>query len=245
MNYKAILFDFDGVIAHTRPIIQQALWAFFRERQIEVAESEYADDGWVTKSLEQICTMLRENHGIHLEAPDLRTEIWKTQLALMEAGLESDPTLIPFLEYCRNEGIRIAIGSNSGRSRIEWVLEKMGIDKYFLLQQWSLSPTLSKGEGVSPPSGDLGGLTGWGIFAIIWATDITHHKPHPEVWTKCAEMLEVPIDSCLVIEDGLPGLTGTKQCGARAVYYHRFCRPEKACMEIAERSVGSFAELFE
>lgn len=142
MNYKAVLFDFDGVIAHTRPIIQQALWAFFRERQIEVAESEYADNGWVTKSLEQICTMLRENHDIRLEAPDLRTEIWKTQLALMEAGLESDPTLIPFLEYCKNEGIRIAIGSNSGRSRIEWVLKKMGIEKYFALSENKKNSTM-------------------------------------------------------------------------------------------------------
>jgi beta-phosphoglucomutase-like phosphatase (HAD superfamily) len=60
---------------------------------------------------------------------------------------------------------------------------------------------------------------------------------------KCSEMLEVPITECLVIEDGLPGLTGAKACGARSVYYHRFCRPEKACMELSERSVESFEEL--
>jgi beta-phosphoglucomutase-like phosphatase (HAD superfamily) len=58
-------------------------------------------------------------------------------------------------------------------------------------------------------------------------------------------MLGVSLTECLIIEDGLPGLTGAKQCGARGVYYHRFCRPEKACIEIAERSVESFSELLE
>ncbi len=58
-------------------------------------------------------------------------------------------------------------------------------------------------------------------------------------------MLEIPLKDCLVIEDGLPGLTGAKQCGAQSVYYHRFCRLEKACMEIAEKSVENFSELLD
>ena len=74
---------------------------------------------------------------------------------------------------------------------------------------------------------------------------LTHHKPDPEVWIRCAEMLETPIEQCLVIEDGLPGLTGAKTCGARGIYYYRFCRTEEACMELAEKSVESFSELLE
>lgn len=52
---------------------------------------------------------------------------------------------------------------------------------------------------------------------------LIHHKPDPEVWIRCAEMLEIPLSECIVIEDGLPGLTGAKACGVRSVYYHRFC----------------------
>ncbi len=77
------------------------------------------------------------------------------------------------------------------------------------------------------------------------ANDITHHKPDPEVWIRCAEILEVQPNECLIIEDGLPGLTGAKQCSAHTVYYHRFRKPEKACIELAEKSVESFSELFE
>jgi beta-phosphoglucomutase-like phosphatase (HAD superfamily) len=103
------------------------------------------------------------------------------------------------------------------------VIKKMGIDHYFLCD-------------VEKPER-------W--YAIIGATDITKHKPDPEVWIKCAELFEIPPHQCLVIEDHLPGLTGAKQCGAIGIYYHHFCKPDKACMEIAEKSVESFSELLD
>jgi beta-phosphoglucomutase len=221
--FRAVLFDFDGVIAHTHPIIQQALWKFFRERKMAIAESEFHENGWASKSLVQISTILWEKYDIHLEVDEIRSHIWHTQVELMDMGLESDPSLIPFLEYCRQRYIQIAIGSNSIRNRVEWVIKKMKIDDYFL-------------HDVTHPEQ-------W--YRIIGATELTHHKPDPEVWIKSAEMLEIPIEECLIIEDGLPGLTGAKECGARGIYYQRFCRPEKACVEIAEKSIGSFSELLQ
>lgn len=50
---------------------------------------------------------------------------------------------------------------------------------------------------------------------ILGANDITRHKPDPEVWIRCAEELGIPTTECVVIENGLPGLTGAQVCGAR------------------------------
>ncbi len=131
-NISAVFFDFDGVIAHTIPIFRQAMFRFFREKNISVQESDFEADGWASKSLAQFCSILSEQYDIHLEVQELRTQIWQTQVDLINAGLESDPSLIPFLEYCKASGISIAIGSNSFRDRVEWVIKKMGIDTYFL-----------------------------------------------------------------------------------------------------------------
>lgn len=191
--------------------MKQVLWKFFSDKNIEIAEKEYEEDAWASKSLDQVCESLETNHNIILEVGELRKNIWEGQKALFSAGLESDPSLILLLEYAQKCQIPVAIGTNSTRPRVEWALELMQINSYF---QW-----------------------------IIGANDLTHHKPDPEVWLKCSEIVEVPISECLVIEDGLPGLTGAKTCGARSIYYHRFCRPEKACMELAEKSVESFEEL--
>lgn len=130
--FQAVFFDFDGVIAHTIPIFRQALFQFFREKELKVVESEFESDGWASKSLGQFCTILAERYDIHFEVNELRGQIWQAQVDLMNAGLESDPSLIPFLEYCKASGILVAIGSNSFRDRIEWVVKKMKIDEYFL-----------------------------------------------------------------------------------------------------------------
>lgn len=130
-SFSAVLFDFDGVIAHTQPIMKQALWKFFREEQMAVAEQEYEEDSWASKSLDQVCESLQKNHNIVLDVVELRKNIWETQRALFTAGLESDPALIPFLEYLRNTGTPRAIGTNSTRERVEWVIKLMNIDSYF------------------------------------------------------------------------------------------------------------------
>lgn len=219
--FWAILFDFDGVIAHTLGIVKHSLSQLFSKNNLHLEDDEFESWKWWTKSLVQLSAILKEKYHIELDPPAIHAHIWETQKALFEEWLESDPSLIPFLEYCKSTDKKVAIGSNSGTSRIEWVVQLLQLEKYFLYDE-------TKPEK-------------W--YTIIGANMLTHHKPDPEVWLKCAEMLEVPITECLVIEDGLPGLTGASQCGARGIYYHRFCRPEDACIELAEKSVESFEEL--
>lgn len=220
-DFSAVLFDFDGVIAHTLGIVKHSLVQLFQKNNLPLDEDEFESWKWGTKSLVQLSAILKEKYNIELDPPAIHAHIWETQKALFEAWLESDPSLIPFLEYCKSSDKKIAIGSNSGTSRIEWVVQLLQLEKYFRYDE-------TKPEK-------------W--YTIIGANMLTNHKPDPEVWLKCAEMLETPITDCLVIEDGLPGLTGASQCWARGIYYHRFCRPEEACIELAEKSVESFEEL--
>jgi beta-phosphoglucomutase len=218
----AILFDFDGVIVNSLWFYRHTWEQFIAKSHLPLKSSIFEKEGFFTKSLVQVCQILKEKYNIELDKQKLIDETLVIEQTLMAEGLEYDPTLIPFLEYCKKQNIKIAIGSNSGMRRIMWVLEKIGIEKYFLHhpeypERW---------------------------YNMVSANDIMHHKPDPEVWIKCADMLGVSLNDCLVIEDGLPGLTGARQCWARGIYYHRFCRPEKACVELAEKNVESFSELF-
>lgn len=128
---RAILLDFDGVIAHTAPIVQQALWRFFREREIMILEKDFRDDGYAAKSLEQVCDIIAHKYNIVLDVADLRKQIWQTQVDLMNEGLISDPSLLVLLELCEKKNISVGIGSNSVSTRIEWILDTMHIRKYF------------------------------------------------------------------------------------------------------------------
>ena len=52
---------------------------------------------------------------------------------------------------------------------------------------------------------------------IVDGTDITHSKPHPEVFLKAAERLSVKPDDCIVVEDALAGINAARSAGMFAV----------------------------
>lgn len=108
-NISAVLFDFDGVLGHTIPIYKQAIFTFFKQKQLAVSENDFEQDGWASKSLEQLCEILASKYDIQLSSDELRKQIWQTQVDMINMGLESDPTLIPFLEFCEKTGKKLAI----------------------------------------------------------------------------------------------------------------------------------------
>ncbi len=53
--------------------------------------------------------------------------------------------------------------------------------------------------------------------AIIDGGQVTHGKPHPEVFLLAAEALQLPKENCLVVEDGRSGVEAGKRCGMRVL----------------------------
>ena len=48
---------------------------------------------------------------------------------------------------------------------------------------------------------------------LVSADDITHSKPHPETFLKCAELMGVQPEVCQVFEDGEPGIRAAEAAG--------------------------------
>lgn len=64
----------------------------------------------------------------------------------------------------------------------------------------------------------VAGAVPFGAFDVIVAgDDVTHPKPHPEAYLRAAELLGVPIGSCVAIEDSPPGLASAVASGAAVV----------------------------
>jgi mannitol-1-/sugar-/sorbitol-6-/2-deoxyglucose-6-phosphatase len=53
--------------------------------------------------------------------------------------------------------------------------------------------------------------------ATVSAEFMEHGKPHPEVFLKCAEELDVSPDDCIVIEDSPNGVKAAKAAGMRVI----------------------------
>ena len=48
---------------------------------------------------------------------------------------------------------------------------------------------------------------------IVTADDVPHPKPEPDIFLKCAELMQVPPEFCQVFEDGAPGFTAARRAG--------------------------------
>jgi beta-phosphoglucomutase family hydrolase len=48
---------------------------------------------------------------------------------------------------------------------------------------------------------------------IVTANDVTHHKPHPETFLRCAELMGVAPEVCEVFEDGDLGIEAARRAG--------------------------------
>ena len=52
---------------------------------------------------------------------------------------------------------------------------------------------------------------------VVSAGDVERGKPDPDPYLKAAELLGVPISSCLVLEDALSGYTSARHAGAQVL----------------------------
>jgi beta-phosphoglucomutase len=53
--------------------------------------------------------------------------------------------------------------------------------------------------------------------SLISADDVTHSKPHPETFLKCAKALGVRPDECIVFEDAPKGVEAAKNAGMQNI----------------------------
>ena len=83
------------------------------------------------------------------------------------------------------------------------------------------------------------GLGGY-FDAISDGNNITHSKPDPEVFVKAAEMLCVPYQECLVVEDAVAGAQAGKAGGMKVA-----CVGDAAAEKAGDYNLTSFRELLE
>jgi len=52
---------------------------------------------------------------------------------------------------------------------------------------------------------------------VITADDIINHKPHPETFLKCAELMKIKPQDCVVFEDGILGMNAAEEAGMMVI----------------------------
>jgi beta-phosphoglucomutase-like phosphatase (HAD superfamily) len=57
---------------------------------------------------------------------------------------------------------------------------------------------------------------------IVSADDVINPKPHPETFTKCADIIGVPYENCIVFEDGPMGVLSAHAAGMPVIFLPQY-----------------------
>ncbi|BCA57007.1 putative beta-phosphoglucomutase [Nitrospira sp. KM1] len=189
---KAIIFDFDGIIANTEPLHYAALRNTLREIGISLSETEYYREylGFDDRGC-FIAALTTNDRPI---IPTLMAQLMDRK-AKVYMGLVKQPNVLfpGVVEFVKQAGraYPLAIASGALRHEIEYILEGAGLRKEFT--------------------------------HITSAEDVARGKPDPQPFLHALRSLQrlrdphLTAESCLVIEDSLPGVESGKAASMKVL----------------------------
>ena len=190
---RAVIFDFDGVIADTEPLHFEGLRRTLADIGITLTEADYYANYLGFDDRGCILEALRVNQR-PMTGPLVQDLMHKKAVAYL-ASIKNHLVIFPGVREFVEEAAAtypIAIASGALRPEIELILEEAGIRKAFR--------------------------------HITSAEDVTKGKPDPQPFLHALAGLNrqsstsaLPPDSCLVIEDSLPGIRAAKSAGMKVL----------------------------
>ncbi|GGE32249.1 phosphohydrolase [Pullulanibacillus camelliae] len=123
---KTIVFDFDGTLANTLPIIVSTFQHLFRTYKGVTASAEEVMALFGPTEEGMLHDLLPEEDWAQAER-DLYTYYRQYQ---SQQG-EADPDIIALLDYVKKKGVKLAIFTGKGRCCLDISLEYLQIEHYF------------------------------------------------------------------------------------------------------------------
>lgn len=188
MKYKAIIFDLDGVICHTDHYHYLA-WKALADK-LGIYFDEVINNRLRGVSRMESLEIILERH----EGPPF-SEAQKQEFA---AG--------------KNDLYRESLQQMTPADLSDEVKETLDA-----LRAQGIKLAIGSSSKNAPLILERIGLAGY-FDAISDGNNISHSKPHPEVFIKAAEYVSLPAQDCLVVEDAKAGLeaaiAGNMDCAA-------------------------------
>ncbi len=122
---RAAIFDMDGVLTDSEPLINAAAIAMFREQGLVVQPEDFLP--FVGTGEDRYIGGVAERYGFALDLPAAKRRTYEIYLSLVPERLQPFPGAVALVRQCQQAGLRIAVASSADRIKIEANLHKIGL----------------------------------------------------------------------------------------------------------------------
>ena len=124
-NIRAVIFDMDGVLTDSEPLINEAAIKMFKEKGLDVQPDDFTP--FVGAGEERYVGGVAEKYDFPLDPVKGKERTYEIYLDLVSDKLEAFPGAIELVKTCRNEGLRVAVASSADKIKVSANLQKIGL----------------------------------------------------------------------------------------------------------------------
>ncbi len=228
---KAIIFDLDGTLIDSVGVWNAVDKELVRrlgggeqdgdalQHQRDDVLRRYAADG---NPYGQYCAFLKRKYGSPLTADEVHDLRYRIARDFLVNVVDYKPDAQLFVKELKSRGFLLSIATTTRRGTVD------------------IYRTLNKNLLDKAPLDEF-------FFPIFTREDVACMKPHPEVYGKVMEILNVAENDCLIFEDSLIGVESARNAGIQCVaVYDRYSDGERREIEnLADWNAENYAQLLD
>lgn len=126
---RAVIFDMDGVLTDSEPLINAAAIAMFREKGLIVQPEDFLP--FVGAGEERYTGGVAEKYDFPLDTVEAKRRTYEIYLDLVPSKLQAFPGVLELVYTCRAAGLLIAVASSADEIKVRANLEKIRLPMEF------------------------------------------------------------------------------------------------------------------
>lgn len=125
-SIKGVIFDMDGVIVDSEPIIFKAAVEMFRQHGVEIQTEDCFP--FIGTGESRFIAGIAEKYGCEVDVQQSKEEMYDIYLELINGNLKPLPGVFEFIEKCRSMGLKLAVASSADIRKVKGNLQEIGLD---------------------------------------------------------------------------------------------------------------------
>lgn len=125
---RGVIFDMDGVLCDSEPLIAEAAGRMFKQRHgLDVTAEDFKP--FVGAGEDRFLGGVAEKYGHRLEMPGDKDTTYAIYLDIIRGRLTPLPGAVSFIAACRARGLRLAVATSADQVKLEGNLKEIGVPR--------------------------------------------------------------------------------------------------------------------